>query len=562
MKKPIFGALIACMAGVCLLAQQQGVDYVTQIRNKPVADARQFDYLFSSGNGAVSGNLAVPGSNTLTFVTGPMGVTATVGGRYLYVSGGTGTAEAAPITGGTCAPLASNCTMIVTTAYAHTGAWNAGSATFGVREAIDAGNSSVYVADGDHSLAAPLTLTTPDGKPVYLEFGYGVLTVSAVINVGPASVISGPPMALYQPTVGPGFEIFEAAGANLPAILNVSGNAAVVENLMIHGNFQNNPSGGAGILLTNGSLGGIRNVVVHYCNTHGIATPTGAAAADVAYWVNIISAFNNGNGFYLESFNDIFCVNCQSLANGGYGVELYSSNGFRFESGDISENALDGAYWHFKTGAASGCLLTFATTHFVGNGHSDVNLDGNTGAGGTACTGSVISGNTFAAQARTTNTYPAILLNSTPSNTVTGNTLQQGGSSTYSYAVKITDVGSGPFYAESNTVVGNSIQSGATGTDFLSITSGIPVVFANNGGVDDSQPTLASAATVTLTSQSTYIVTGTTTITTINNGWNGRRVTLQSIPGITIGGGGNVPFAHVVPANSAVTLTSYGGSWY
>jgi hypothetical protein len=561
MKNSIRAALAASAAVVCAFSQQ-GVDYVTQIRNKPVTDARQYAYSFESSSGQVSGNLTVPGTNTLTFLTGPLGVTATAANRYVYISNGTGTPEAAHITGGTCTPLASNCTLIVTTVNPHTGFWTVSSPTFGVQEAIDAENSSVYVVDGNYSLYAPITLTTPGGQPVYLEFGYGLITVYAPINIGTASVLTGPPAGLYQPSVGPGFEILQGAGANLPAIINVTGYSGVIENLMIYGYYQQNPSAGVGILLTNGTQSILRGVVVHYCNSHGIASPVGAVPSGVAYWTNIVSAFNQGDGFYLENFSDIFCLNCQSLANGGYGMELNSANALRFSNGDISENLLDGLYYYWRPGKTSGCVLTIATTHFVGNAHSDINLDGNTGAGGSACTGSVISGNNFASQGRTTNTYPAILLNSTSSNTITGNTFQAGGPSSYAYAVKITDVGSGPFYAQSNAIVGNSVQAASVGTDFLSITSGIPVVLANNGGVDDSQPTLASAATVTLTSQSTYIVTGTTTITTINNGWNGRRVTLQSTPGITIGGGGNVPLAHVIPANGSVTLTSYGGNWY
>ena len=89
-----------------------------------------FDWSQSPG-----GTLAI-GPNTLSLAPCPSGVSGTNTNHYLYISGGAGSAEAVLITGGTCVADGASGTMEFVSANAHSGAWQIGSATAGIQEAI------------------------------------------------------------------------------------------------------------------------------------------------------------------------------------------------------------------------------------------------------------------------------------------------------------------------------------------------------------------------------------------------------------------------------------------
>ena len=91
------------------------------------------DYIFSPQT--PGGSLSI-GSNTITLTPCPLGVSGSDASHYLYIQHGTGTAEAVPITGGTCASGAATGTLIITAANTHSGAWTIESATNGQAEAV------------------------------------------------------------------------------------------------------------------------------------------------------------------------------------------------------------------------------------------------------------------------------------------------------------------------------------------------------------------------------------------------------------------------------------------
>jgi hypothetical protein len=87
-----------------------------------------------------SASLATPGSNTLTLTPCPAGIdtSGNVNKPYtVYIAGGSGTAEAALVTGGTCSSGASTGTITVTTAHAHSAGYTVGAANGGNQEAIN-----------------------------------------------------------------------------------------------------------------------------------------------------------------------------------------------------------------------------------------------------------------------------------------------------------------------------------------------------------------------------------------------------------------------------------------
>ncbi len=93
------------------------------------------DYNFPAQ--APGGSISI-GSNSITMAPCPLGVNGSSANHYLQLSGGTGTAEAALITGGTCTSGATTGTVIVTAANTHSGAWTVTSASGGIQEAVKA----------------------------------------------------------------------------------------------------------------------------------------------------------------------------------------------------------------------------------------------------------------------------------------------------------------------------------------------------------------------------------------------------------------------------------------
>jgi hypothetical protein len=87
--------------------------------------------------GGPSGGALIAGNNTLTFTPIPNGVNGTDTNHKLSVSGGTGTAEACLITGGSGTSGETNGQIILQCAYSHSGAFTIQSATNGGQEAME-----------------------------------------------------------------------------------------------------------------------------------------------------------------------------------------------------------------------------------------------------------------------------------------------------------------------------------------------------------------------------------------------------------------------------------------
>jgi len=127
------GTLSANPSASQTIAQPAG----TQFSTNNLANIR---YVTSSWNWAQTpaDNLATPGNMTIHLSPCPQGIdTMSNANHYsykVYISG-TGTAEAVPVTGGTCTSGAGSGTITVTTAYAHSAGYTVGSASTGIQEA-------------------------------------------------------------------------------------------------------------------------------------------------------------------------------------------------------------------------------------------------------------------------------------------------------------------------------------------------------------------------------------------------------------------------------------------
>lgn len=85
------------------------------------------------------GTLTASSPSTITLTGCPFGVAGADTNHYLYISGGTGTAEAVLITGGSCTSGATSGTVTFMPVNNHSGAWMVASATGGVQEAFQVG---------------------------------------------------------------------------------------------------------------------------------------------------------------------------------------------------------------------------------------------------------------------------------------------------------------------------------------------------------------------------------------------------------------------------------------
>ena len=117
---------------------------------------------------AGAGNLTA-GTNVITLSPVPRGVNGSNPYHYVYISGGTGAAEACLITGGTAVAGAASGTIIVNCANAHSGAWAVATATSGLQEAIwhlpssGNGGGTVKVPQGTWPMYAPTTVVRKNG---------------------------------------------------------------------------------------------------------------------------------------------------------------------------------------------------------------------------------------------------------------------------------------------------------------------------------------------------------------------------------------------------------------
>ncbi len=91
------------------------------------------------------------GSNTKTLTPCPLGMDGSDANHSIYISGGTGTAEAVLIGGGTCTSGAASGTIVFNAANTHSGAYSIRSASSGMEEAVNAlpaAGGTIYMGVG------------------------------------------------------------------------------------------------------------------------------------------------------------------------------------------------------------------------------------------------------------------------------------------------------------------------------------------------------------------------------------------------------------------------------
>lgn len=152
-------------------------DYtLRQISNVPWLSTSDYNFTAQQPGGTLTATVGA----TITLTPCPLGVagTHTVAGNLphlLYISGGTGTAEAPAITGGTCTSGATTGTITLTPANSHSGAWTIQSNTTGAQECIYvAGATGACRMPAGHvdlwaNTSTVAALTVPDGYSTSLR---------------------------------------------------------------------------------------------------------------------------------------------------------------------------------------------------------------------------------------------------------------------------------------------------------------------------------------------------------------------------------------------------------
>ncbi len=148
----------------------------------PYVVSSDFDFPAQTPGGSLSSGVGA----TVTLTPVPLGVNGADTGHYLYISAGTGSAEAVLITGGTATSGASSGTVIFTPANNHSGSWTITSATQGIQEAISylpSGITQVWVPQGTITLNANLSYAGKANAAIVFNPG----TVLAGTGLVPAS---------------------------------------------------------------------------------------------------------------------------------------------------------------------------------------------------------------------------------------------------------------------------------------------------------------------------------------------------------------------------------------
>ena len=550
---------------------------------------RTYNFTPQSPGGALSA-----GSNVITLAPVPLGVNGSDVNHPVYLSGGTGAAEAPLITGGTAVSGAASGTLFITCANAHSGAWTISSATGGIQEALiaisnsptqcglvdihpdeviqlhaqvsvpstgsyriagravntasnihrasDYPNGHLFANTGGATLdMADLQISTPaglgqTGAGIYVNTGSLVLDNVSVINGNVGIQIQGAGSVQIRRTVTGNYDQSYQAAAGLWFGGAPSGNIIVSDSFFVtNGRTSANAvfagiriDSGDGMLFSNVWITALLGIVF------GSSISPGAYTANIQFVNALIDGPHSACVYFPAGSSPIQSVKFTGchFHNQGVNAGMGLLSTVIFDAGTQAQ-LIQFIGCHIRGAQVSGVSLPALSEfeiEFVGGDISD------NGIGGSG-SGIFASGNLSGL-------------------TVSGVRFFNSGIGAQIYGIQIG---------------GNLAESSITGNSFASepgtITIGGAVtqtVIANNTGIDDVIPVIASAGSIALPVNPSISVTGTTAITTLNGGWSGRTIKLikTDTGSLTVGAGGNVPGTHTMAQNSSLVLTFNGTNWY
>lgn len=565
---------MALLSGL-LFAQPQGVDWISQVKNKPVVDPRTITFRPQTPGGTLTASSPA----TVTMRPCPLGLNGSDANHPVYISAGTGTAEAVLITGGTCTSGISSGTIIFTPANNHSGAWTIQSATAGCQEAYysngGVGNLHILFPQGTFTTFAPCRVNASG------------VWISGAGPTGTVIAVSG--------TNVDGFQFIAASNGqgNMISDLQISGNPASTTNYAVNTVNQTYFTAerifafdwGSGTLNNNGVTWTARDFFVRNLNGGDGYVGTGAGSnAAVLDNLQVVSGTACEAAVKILQGGETQILNSQ-LINCNHGMLLQPTAGANVFSTDVQNTYFDHDATNGLTinpGVGSSVIRTRCVQcWFASAGTFGVSIQGAGSVDGLLIQNSEISGNgsngfnaanTLALDQNVeiiggtvaSNTGAGVVV---PSNALTwsvtgatiGNNISGWGSSPQLYGIFVN--GGDLLSFTGNRFIGN-------GTAPIALPSALSnVVIGNNIGIDNTLPTFASSTTLTITGGpfQKIKVTGTTTITTINGSlWVSKTLYIAKTDAgsVTIGGGGNIPGSHTLAQNGSLTLTYDGSNWY
>ncbi len=290
-------------------------------------------------------------------------------------------------------------------------------------------------------------------KPMQLMLGATTLIVTKPIIVQARSSITGLPSASgigsYQ-----GASVIKAnAGVSLPAVVQVEGPHAVLQDVAIDGNKARNSGQGIGLLINRQGRADLTRVTVQNAPGDGIVFVSGSKQeACCAKLINVIAIENGQSGLHIENSNDVFIATSEFENNGRSGVELDGSSGVRIEHSDFGGNHGDGLTLH-GTAAIPTNHGIFVGNQFGNNYQADINIVGYNG--GYASVGHMISSNEFLGGIyRSGGKFDAIHIMDSGYNVVAGNSFFAGPGHEFTSCVSISGSREKPDQVSGNICMG------------------------------------------------------------------------------------------------------------
>jgi hypothetical protein len=163
------------------------VDWNTQIKNKSLFIQTGESFTPTNWTQTPGGTITAGVSKTVTVTPCAVGVAGSNVNYWVYISNGTGTAEAVKVTGGSCTSGLASGSLIFTSTYSHSGTWTIGSATGGVGELLASGVKDILLPSS-LTLHAPVYIPNTGSKITGLGRNQSLITVASDF---PLSGVSG-----------------------------------------------------------------------------------------------------------------------------------------------------------------------------------------------------------------------------------------------------------------------------------------------------------------------------------------------------------------------------------
>lgn len=545
----------------------------SQITNTPFYCSADYNFIPQAPGGTLTAS--TPATVTLTPV--PQGVNGSDVGHYVYISGGTGTAEAVLITGGTATSGSSSGTITFTPTNSHSGAWAVSSSSSGIQEAAIKASTTygrVVVPSGPQHVKATITLPPAvalrcagsSNTQILQDFTSGDLiyqlsNVAQYRNSSDISDCSFAPNSGVTITSGWLTHIVTGDGSLDNLGYSFCSSCILLDNF-IRGTVTNtNFNQWSGTMIQVGGVTGPSNPTISNIQASGSgANIIGINCYSGGYQLANFDIQGGGSGSKGLSFTPStsnFCGNI-NVSNGiidSFLTSVFTAGGG--SNGSVEKITIDNIYADGPSAAqafningtqnfqlANSLIQGYGGPVYVFEANSSQNI--------------TLTGNTFNDPNATAN---MVTCYSCTQLTITGNQLgyvSSTGLPDSNTAVAI-DISNATEYVE---ISGNSLG----GTIPLQ-TSGLSpfpshlVVFSNTG-IDDNIPTIGSASSFAMPTFPIFKISGTVNITTATGLWPGQHGTLITTSPLTFSAGATISTTCTTAAGGAYPYNSDGTLLY